>query len=40
MPSILREVEHFSNEDICIISKKEVGNRPNEQGVGWGIKAS
>jgi len=34
MPSIPKEIEHFSNEDICIISKKEVGNRPNEQGVG------
>jgi len=37
MPSIPREVELFtrSNEDICIIiSKEEVGNRPNEQSVG------
>jgi len=34
MPSILREVELFSNEDVCIISKEEVGNRPNEQGAG------
>ena len=34
MPSIPGEVEFFSNEDICIISKEEVGNRPNEQGGG------
>ena len=36
MPSIPipGEVEFFSNEDICIISKEEVGNGPNEQGGG------
>ena len=34
MPSIPGDVEFFSNEDICIISKEEVGNRPNEQGGG------
>ena len=37
MPSIPGEVEFFSNEGICIISKEEVCNRPNEQGGGWGI---
>jgi len=36
MPSIPREVELFSNENICIISKEEVGNRPNEQALGVG----
>ena len=30
MPSIPGEVNFFSNEDICIISKEEVSNRPNE----------
>ena len=34
MPSIPGEVEFFSKEDICIISKEEIGNRPNEQGGG------
>ena len=34
MQSIPGEVEFFSNEAICIISKEEVGNRPNEQGGG------
>ena len=29
MPSIPGEVDFFSNEDICIISKEEIGNRPN-----------
>jgi len=31
MPSIPEEIGLFSNEDICIISKEEVGYRPNEQ---------
>ena len=34
IPSIPGEVELFSNEDVCIISKEEVGNRPIEQGGG------
>jgi len=38
MPSI--PVNFFGNEDICAISKQEVGNRPNEQAGGWGIKTS
>jgi len=34
MPLIPGEVEFFSNEDICITSQKEVGNRANEQAGG------
>ena len=34
MPSIPGKVKLLSNEDICIISKEEDGNRPNEQGGG------
>jgi len=34
MSSIPREVDFFSNKDICIISKEKIGNRPNEQRGG------